>query len=88
MAGTTIIMSKLKHIIRLRSNGVQLQTIAKASGLSRILYHFIYQTKKTITKENIPLLQILDTIRYIKKTPDFSIKSACNRIIAILKKIS
>jgi DNA-binding NarL/FixJ family response regulator len=35
MAGTTIIMSKLKHIIRLRSNGVQLQTIAKASGLSR-----------------------------------------------------
>ena len=35
MAGTTIIMSKLKHIVRLRSNGVPLQTIAKASGLSR-----------------------------------------------------
>ena len=28
-------MSKLKHIVRLRSNGVPLQTIAKASGLSR-----------------------------------------------------
>ena len=28
-------MSKLKHILRLRSNGVPLQTIAKASGLSR-----------------------------------------------------
>lgn len=35
MAGKTIIMSKLKHIIRLRSNEVPLQTIAKASGLSR-----------------------------------------------------
>ena len=35
MAGTTIIMSKLKHIVRLRSNGTPLQTIAKASGLSR-----------------------------------------------------
>ena len=35
MAGTTIIMSKLKHIIRLRCNGVPLQTIAKVSGLSR-----------------------------------------------------
>jgi len=35
MAGTTIIMSKLKHILRLRSDGVPIQTIAKASGLSR-----------------------------------------------------
>ena len=35
MAGTTIIMSKIKHIVRLRGTGVPLQTIAKASGLSR-----------------------------------------------------
>jgi hypothetical protein len=48
---------------------------------------FIKQ-KNTITKENIPLLQILDTIRYIKKIPDSSIKSASNRILTILKKIS
>lgn len=48
---------------------------------------FIKQ-KNTITKENVPLLQILDAIRYIKRIPDSSIKSACTRILAILKKIS
>ena len=35
MAGTTIIMSKVKQIIRLRSNGVALQAIAKGVGISR-----------------------------------------------------
>lgn len=35
MAGKTIIMSKLKQIIRLREGGVALQTIAKAAGISR-----------------------------------------------------
>lgn len=35
MAGKTIIMSKVKQVIRLRSNGVALQTIAKAVGISR-----------------------------------------------------
>lgn len=35
MAGKTIIMSKLKQIIRLRSNGVALQTIAKTVDISR-----------------------------------------------------
>jgi transposase len=35
MAGKTIIMSKLKQIIRLRSEGIALQTIAKAVSISR-----------------------------------------------------
>lgn len=35
MAGKTIIMSKLKQIIRLRGDGVALQTIAKAVNISR-----------------------------------------------------
>jgi len=35
MAGKTIIMSKLKQIIRLRGDGVALQTIAKAVDISR-----------------------------------------------------
>ena len=35
MAGKTINMSKLKQIIRLRSDGVALQTIAKAVDISR-----------------------------------------------------
>lgn len=35
MAGKTIIMSKVKQIIRLRENGTPLQTIAKGVGISR-----------------------------------------------------
>lgn len=52
----------------------------------RYTISFIKQ-KNTITKENIPLLQILDAIRYIKKIPDASIESSCNRLLAILKNL-
>ncbi len=46
------------------------------------------QQKNTITKENIPLLQILDAIRYIKKIPDATIDSSCRRFLTILKDLS
>jgi hypothetical protein len=41
--------------------------------------------KNTITKENIPFLQMLDAIRNIKKIPDSSIKNNCNRFLSLLK---
>ena len=41
--------------------------------------------KNTITKDTVPLLQILDAIRNIKKIPDTSISFACMRFIAIFK---
>jgi len=44
--------------------------------------------KNTITKDTVPLLQILDAIRNIKKIPDTGISSACMRFIAILKDLS
>jgi hypothetical protein len=47
---------------------------------------FIKQ-KNIITLENIPLLQILDAIRYIKKIPDTTSSNSCIRFIAILKKL-
>lgn len=50
----------------------------------RYTISFIKQ-KNTITKDNIPLLQVLDAIRYIKKIPDASIANACIRFLAILK---
>lgn len=46
------------------------------------------QQKNTITKENIPLLQLLDAIRYIKKIPDANIDASCKRISAIIKNFS
>ena len=45
---------------------------------------FIKQ-KNTITKESIPLFQILDAIRYIKKIPDSNTRSSCLRFLEIVK---
>lgn len=43
--------------------------------------------RNTITKENIPLLQILDAIRYIKKIPDATISDSCLRLIELISKL-
>lgn len=40
--------------------------------------------RNTITKENIPLLQILDAMRYIKKIPDATISGSCLRFIELI----
>ena len=53
----------------------------------RYTISFVKQ-KNTITKENIPLLQLLDAIRYIKKIPDANIESSCKRFLVILKNLS
>lgn len=41
--------------------------------------------KNTITKENIPLLQVLDAIRYIKKIPDASVYDSIKRFLGIIE---
>ena len=48
---------------------------------------FIKQ-KNTITKESIPLLQLLDAIRYIKKIPDATVEASCARFLAIIKNLT
>ena len=53
----------------------------------RYTISFIKQ-KNTITKENIPLLQILDALRYIKKIPGAGIESSCRRFLSILKELT
>jgi hypothetical protein len=53
----------------------------------RYIIAFINQ-KNTITRENIPLLQVLDAIRYIKKIPDASIETSSKRFLAIIKNYS
>lgn len=50
----------------------------------RYTISFVKQ-KNTITKENIPILQLLDAFRYIKKIPDTTITSACKRLFEIVK---
>lgn len=70
------------------SNTIQVGKNVTRPSFKRERYtiDFIRQ-KNTITKENIPLLQILDAIRYIRKIPDSTPERACRRFLAILKDI-
>lgn len=71
------------------SNTIQIgkNEIRPSFKRERYRISFIKQ-KNTITKENIPLLQLLDAIRTIKKIPDTNTASACKRFIAILQDLN
>lgn len=71
------------------SNTIQIgkNDVRPALKRGRYTISFIRQ-KNTITKENIPLLQILDTMRYIKKISDESTAEACKRLLTIVKGLS
>lgn len=71
------------------SNTIQIgkNEIRSAFKRERYMISFIKQ-KNNITKENIPLLQLLDAIRYIKKIPDSNPEFSCKRLLAILKDLS
>jgi hypothetical protein len=71
------------------SNTIQIgkNEIRPSFKRGRYRISFIKQKNK-ITKENIPQLQILDAIRYIKRIPDISIDIACKRILAIIRNLS
>ncbi|MDF1550296.1 MAG: DUF6088 family protein [Bacteroidales bacterium] len=71
------------------SNTIQLGKNEIRPSFKREQYtiSFIKQ-KNTITKENIPLLQLLDAIRYIKKIPDSNIESSCRRLLIIIQNLT
>ena len=54
-------------------------------GIYRI--SFVKQSN-TITKENIPLLQLLDCLRFFKEIPDTLPGNACKRLIVLFKALS
>jgi hypothetical protein len=71
------------------SNTIQIGRNQVRPNLKRERYTISFvKQKNTITKENIPLLQLLDAIRYIKKIPDASLESSCKRLLAIIKNLS
>jgi hypothetical protein len=53
-------------------------------GIYRI--SFIRQ-ENTITKENIPLLRLLDCLRFFKNIPDTTPDEACQRLLYLLKEL-
>jgi hypothetical protein len=48
----------------------------------------IIRQRNTITKETIPLLQLLDAIRYIKKIPDTTVVASFKRFLVIINELS
>lgn len=68
------------------SNTIQIGKNQIRPNFKRECYTIAFvKQKNIITKENIPLLQLLDAVRYIKKIPDASVESSCKRFLAIIK---
>ena len=68
------------------SNTIQIGKKQVRTKFKRERYTIAFiKQKNTITKENIPFLQLLDAIRYIKNIPDSNIETSCKRFLAILK---
>lgn len=74
--------TQVPNIIQIGSN---VRKNKKQRGLFTI--SFVLQTNP-ITKENIPLLQLLDAIRFIKEVPDATISQSCRRMIAIIRELN
>ena len=74
--------TQLSNVIQIGKNVVR-----PAFKRSQYTISFIKQNN-IITKENIPLLQILDAIRYIQKIPDTTISKSGKRFSVILKNLS
>ena len=71
------------------TNTIQIGTNIGKTSRKRGKYsiRFINQKNKII-KENIYLLQILDSIRFIKRIPDSDISNSCRLLIAIVQQLS
>lgn len=71
------------------SNAIQIGRNDFRPPLSRDFYSITFvKQKNKITAASIPLLQILDSIRFIKKVPDASLSSCCYRLLDILSNLS
>lgn len=73
---------QISNIIQIGKNEVRPRLKRERYTIS-----FIKQ-KNTITKENIPLLQLLDTLRYFKEIPDASIDNVCKRLLELIKALN
>ncbi|MCZ2222682.1 MAG: DUF6088 family protein [Chitinophagales bacterium] len=65
--------------------GMQKEKKAIIRGIYRI--RFIRQDN-TITKENIPLLRLLDCLRFFKNIPDTTPDNSCQRLIYLIGKLN
>lgn len=74
--------SQVSSIIQIGKNQIR-------PNFKRNQYKILFiKQKNIIRKDNITLLQILDTIRFIKKIPAANINDSCKIILGILAKLS
>jgi len=67
------------------SSTIQIGRIEIRQSFIRDIYTITFlKQNNIITRDKIPLLQILDSIRYIKKLPATTIQKSCSRFIKII----
>ena len=71
------------------SNTIQIGCNNEKKAIIRGMYKIRFSKQANrITKDNIPILQILDSIRFIKEIPDTDQNQSCKRFVEILKEFS
>ena len=70
-------------------NVIQIGSNFDKKGIKRNIYtiKFVRQWNK-ITQSNIPLLQLLDCVRFIKNIPDTSIDNSVKRLLVLFSELS
>ncbi len=68
---------------------LQIGTRKEKKALVRDHYRISFiKQENTITKDNIPLLQLLDCLRFFKTIPDTMPDNACQRLLTLLQRLS
>jgi len=68
---------------------LQIGTIKDKKSMKRGYYRIRFVKQwNTITKENIPLLQLLDCLRFFKNIPDTMPKDSCQRLLYLLSELN
>jgi len=68
---------------------LQIGTIKDKKNTKRSYYRIMFVKQwNTITKENIPLLQLLDCLRFFKNIPDSMPKDRCQRLLYLLSQLN
>lgn len=68
---------------------LQIGTIKNKKSMKRSYYRIQFVKQwNTITRENIPLLQLLDCLRFFKKIPDTMPAESCRKLLILLSKLN
>jgi hypothetical protein len=68
---------------------LQIGTIKEKKNTQRLNYRIKFVKQwNTLTKENIPLLQLLDCLRFFNNIPDARPDDSCKRLIYLLSQLS